>query len=490
MQFVNHTPFPALAFGGVDQHEQDFHVVVLRQTLTWDKTGQLTFADAQAPLCEADETFDGSLHGCVRQESDLCQYKPHCDVIVNADAHAPLGPNGKPAARFQVRLMVKRPDTQLPLPPEPQGPNPRMSPGPEATAKWQAEVEAARRTWVPGERLVDKILQVTGERHFARDGGLQRGVDSTIMLASLGLVRPSSWRLTEPGRQASVPLRLDRAFGGQCRVEAGTPEAGRVPAAHRLTAEQAAGHPDADGPPVAHDAFAPNPAGRGFASDWFLNATGAQRIPAPQVEYANRPITLDDFMAARRGQLLADPALVAGLGVRPKGHPERARLVGRVDRDFIQRDAALPRDFDFAVWNAAWPDQQTEYLQGNEVIGLMNLCAAETPGSWVDEQGNVLLRLDLPGHCVQMLVRLASGEMFMHPAQLDTLLLEPAQQRLSLVWRCVLAKFPEAPIRALEAWSLNPAQRDALQRQQDSIGALLDNAAAGPAMQPAEMIDG
>ena len=43
------TPFPALAFEGIDQHEQSFHVLALRQTLTWDESGQLDYADEQAP---------------------------------------------------------------------------------------------------------------------------------------------------------------------------------------------------------------------------------------------------------------------------------------------------------------------------------------------------------------------------------------------------------------------------------------------------------
>ena len=105
MDFINHTPFPALAFEGIDQHNQQFHVVVLRQTLTWNQHGKLIYADQQQPLCEADQFLGATNQSVVRQESDLCHYKPRCDVIVNAVAHAP---RGRPALRFAVRLVLKR----------------------------------------------------------------------------------------------------------------------------------------------------------------------------------------------------------------------------------------------------------------------------------------------------------------------------------------------------------------------------------------------
>jgi hypothetical protein len=97
MEFVNHTRFPALAFEGTDPHSQHFHVMVLRQTLTWDEHITLGYADRQQPLCEADQFLGATNRSVVRQESDLCHYKPRCDVIVNAVAHAP---RGRPAQRF------------------------------------------------------------------------------------------------------------------------------------------------------------------------------------------------------------------------------------------------------------------------------------------------------------------------------------------------------------------------------------------------------
>jgi len=57
MEFRNHTPFPALAFEGLDWNSRPFHVLVLRQTLTWNAEGQLNYTDEQMPLCEADDPY-------------------------------------------------------------------------------------------------------------------------------------------------------------------------------------------------------------------------------------------------------------------------------------------------------------------------------------------------------------------------------------------------------------------------------------------------
>lgn len=85
MDFLNHTPFPAMAFSGIDQHGQTFDVIVLRQTLSF-ASSRLEYADVQSPLCEIDTPFDTEPDSDFRQESDPAPFKPRCDVIVNATA--------------------------------------------------------------------------------------------------------------------------------------------------------------------------------------------------------------------------------------------------------------------------------------------------------------------------------------------------------------------------------------------------------------------
>lgn len=448
MEFINHTPFPALAFAGVDTREQEFHVVVLRQTLTWNDARDLYFSDAQQPLCEADEFFGPDMQGSVRQESDLCQYKPRCDVIVNATAYPPRGPDGSAPAKFDVRLAVSRLGSPMPLPPEPHGLNPLMPASPEEIRTWKAEVERAKKTPPQGERLIDKTLVVTGERHFVRRTGLRRLAAALLKIGSLGIFRLPAWQLTSPEPARDIQVNLEHAFGGQCRIETGDKAADRVSKKQRLTPEQADTHPDAPRVPIAHDAYSANVSGQGFVRDWYLEATGINAVAAPQIEYSTRPITLADFDAARLGKLVESVPLVAGFGIRPKGHPERANLVGTIDRAFIESDAPLPKDFDFAVWNAAWPDQQVDALRGDEQIELVNLCTPTTPRATKDAAGNVALTLNLPGHLPFALVRFENGSIGELEARLDTVLIDSEQREVSCVWRATLAKQPG--VRSLE----------------------------------------
>lgn len=460
MEFINHTPFPALGFAGVDAREQEFHVMVLRQTLTWNGAHDLHFSDAQQPLCEADEFFGLDMQGSVRQESDLCQYKPRCDVIVNATAYPPRREDGSVPTKFDVRLTVSRPGSPTPLPPEPHGLNPLMPASLEEIQAWKAEVERAKKTPPQGERLIEKTLTVTGERHFVQRTGLRRLAAALVKIGSLGIFGLPAWKLTPPESARNIQVNLEHAFGGQCRIETGDKAADRVSKKERLTPEQAGAHPDAPRAPIAHDAFSANVSGQGFVRDWYLEATGITAVAAPQIEYSARPITLGDFDSARVGKLAESAPLVAGLGVRPKGHPERAKLVGTIDRAFIESDAPVPKDFDFAVWNAAWPDQQVDALRGDEQIELVNLCASTTPYSTKDATGNVALTLNLPGHLPFALVRFENGSIGELEARLDTVLIDPERREVSCVWRATLAKQPG--VRSLELRMLTRGDVDVM----------------------------
>lgn len=466
MQFVNHTPFPTLAFAGVDTRNETFHVVVLRQTLTWNDASELFFADEQTPLCEVDAFFNDNMQGSVREESDLCPYKPRCDVIVNATAHAPLSPDGRPPTRFDVRLTVRRPDTPAPLPPEPQGLNPHMAAPSEEMARWREAVAHAQRTPLPGPSLIDKSLVITGERYFARRGAFMRTIGACLRFGTLGLVRIPAWRLTSPTPVRTVSLRLEQAFGGECRIDADSTIANRIPAKHRIAPEQAANYPDPAQAPIAHDAFAANPAGCGFARDWYLKAANVTRISAPQIEHPAHPISLKHFHLARAGKL-DETHLVAGLGIRPKGHPARARLVGTIDESFIQSDAPLPEDFNFAVWNAAWPDQQLDALQGDECIELTNLCAVGTPGARRDARGNIALKFSLPPYRPYVLVRFVSGQLAPMPMNLDTLIIIPDTQTVTATYRFTIPK--QNAVRCIEARQMRREQwEEALHRQKNA----------------------
>jgi len=410
VKFVNHTQFPAFAFFGVKPEGGEFHVVALRQTLTWDKTGQLLFTDEQAPLCETDEPFDPEQPGEIRQESDLCPYKPRCDIIVNGNAYPPAG---SALQSFGVRLRVQRPDTPAPLPLKPRGLNPLMPPSPKQMAAWRAAAEQANR--LPGELLLDKTLRITGERYFVHH--------------LLGWELSEALPISEP-----VPLRLSQAFGGQCRIEAGTEAAEEIARRYRLPPQQ-----DHPGAPAVLDALTANPFGCGFTRQWFLNATRTEKLAAPRIE--SHPLDVSVFNHICAGRLKEDAsALVAGLGVRPRYHPDRVKFMGMVDNvPFI----------DLAFWNAAWPDQQVDALLGNEIIELTNLCAPDTPGLIRDGNGNGILRLKLPDHQPSTLARLEHGAIEEIETRLDTVIIDTEAHQVSLVWRAILPTSSE--ILILEA---------------------------------------
>ena len=441
MNFVNHTPFPALAFEGIDQHGQGCHAIVLRQTLTWDKQGKVTYAEQQNPLCQVD-LFLGAVNASViRQESDLCHYKPRSDIIVNAVAHAP---QGQPAPRFTVRLVMTKPGSDAPL--------------------------------------IDKTLAVTGPRQFVCD-------EEYLERPAAG--QEKSWRLTEPEPTRWVPVNDTFAFGGFCRINRGDAKAQAVARQHWLAPGQLASHPDAQLPqdqqPAAHSVFEYNPIGRGYATDWYLDATGLTAVPAPQIEPPDMPVSAALFMDYLSNRLTGQQAasLTAGLGVRPKAHPERRRLLGTLSDDFVNGEAWLPEDFDFAIWNAAPPDQQAGHLEGGEILELTNLCHCNAPGAVIDGQGDTLLRLELPRQECFVLVRLQSGEMFAHPMAIDTVIVEPENLRVSLVWRAVLGKDEDTPIRKAEARMRSFAERDAERAEVERILRLAADATETPSPTPA-----
>jgi len=174
MEFRNLTPFAAQLYGAYDVHDREHHAVALRvayalapmaERVAGEGGAVLTHrcellrGDPSGELCVADR-YDGELNlSSVAGESDLAAFKPRCDVIVRATAHAP---GGAPAARWQVRV--------------------------RATAGRGDDAQT----------VIDKSLSVCGPRWFVRDGG--------------------GWSLTDPSPAASVPVRWENAFGGRSTV--------------------------------------------------------------------------------------------------------------------------------------------------------------------------------------------------------------------------------------------------------------------------------
>lgn len=434
-----------MGFVGIDPLGQRFHVLALRQTLTWDDTGQLLYADEQQPLCSADEFFGEMHRSSVRQESDLCHYKPKCDVVVNATAHAP---RGEPTDRFIVGLRVSA-RQKLDAPARPYGLNPTELPTAGELRAWEADIARANQ----GVALIDKQLNVTGARTVQRQDIPKQGFIAGVRRLLDDPIPPEvRWELTAPQPLTELPLRYEYALGGECRINLGDAGAGRVPESQRLTEEQRAECPGGDDPdplrrPIAYAVDESNRVGMGYSPAWFTGACGLTQIPAPQIEFLDEPLTVATWLQRSKGPTEnTDPP---GFGIRYRGHPNRRHFVGTVDEAFAQSDAPLPEDFDFAVYNCAPLDQQVESLAGNEILTLTNLCRSDTPGARLDTHGNTLLQLKLSGDLPFALVRFENGALGELAAKLDTLIIEPEERTVTCVWRAVMGIEPE--VRVLEA---------------------------------------
>lgn len=413
MEFRNLTPFPAMSFDGLDQHDRRFHTVVMRLTFEVRDDGTLAFAPVQTPLATSDEYYGEPNGSSVRQESDLAPYKPHTDVIVVADACAP---KGQASTVFPVALRIDDAST----------------------------AGAAARAPV-----LRKVLLVWGPREWRR---------RHPALRALGLFMLPRWRLTASTPIDSLPLRYEYAYGGENKIVVGDPAARQVPKRDRLPGRQPLSgnveSPDA----IAHGVCERNPLGRGHAERWYLHAARPARIPAPQIE-------APDEVAARLGK----PMTPAGFGVVGRAWTPRLALAGTYDERWLEeRHPRLPADFDFAYWNGAPVDQQvTPHLSGDERISLFNLCP-QAQGTGRDADGNTVLSFDLPGHLPFVLVRFDDGRLGELAARLDTLIVDAApdagdpgkKESVVCVWRATVATEPA--VRVLEARMLSRADVVAL----------------------------
>ena len=378
MEFHNLTPFAALAFEGIDQHDEEFHVVVMRATYDITPNTELQSAEEQQPLAVCDEYFGEMNKSSVRQESDLAQYKPNCDVIVIGSAYAP---GTAPASHFEVGIKIS------------------------------------------GSVELDKRLVITGPRFWEKHG--------------------SGWILTDPTPIASLPLQYEYAYGGECRINMQDPAAEHVEAKLNLTPEQRLQHPD--GPelaPVAHTAYDQNPVGIGFVEQWYLDATQAARVQAPQIESPDNPI--NEF---------GKQYVPQGFGVITKAWLPRRKLGGTADDTFAQGERWLPEDFDFAFWNGANPDLQTPWLKGGERIELKNMFPPDTAGATTDKDNNSIVSFVVPEQKPYLFVKFENESIVPCDLKIDTVLIDTDNNNVAITYRTVLWKEPEIDSMAAKVLS-------------------------------------
>ncbi|WP_164010454.1 DUF2169 family type VI secretion system accessory protein [Pyxidicoccus trucidator] len=184
-----------------------------------------------------------------------------------------------------------------------------------------------------------------------------------------------------------MPLRYERAFGGTHVREGAT---GEVLAEPR------------------------NPVGRGFRGK--RSASEMLNLPLPNVEDPRAPI-----------QGISDAPAPVGVGyVAPSWMPRKA-MAGTYDDAWRTRRAPyLPVDFKPDYFRAASPGLCAPgFLVGGEPVELRNL----SPSG--------VVRLNLPRCELDVTARIA-GRPQQARMRLETVLLEPGEERLSLLWRGAL----------------------------------------------------
>jgi len=181
-----------------------------------------------------------------------------------------------------------------------------------------------------------------------------------------------------------MPITYDRAFGGVDQR-----------------------HDD----PAKHDAYMRNPVGRGFhkhlRSDWVDGA------PMPNTEQINQPVVAPD------GKYIP-----MSLGPVGRGWEPRYKFAGTYDDKWLADDFPfLPKDFNEEYFQAAPADQQLSLPLAGPDVALLNL----TPDG--------RRQFKLPNFQAPIHVFPKKGEREDLTATLDTIVLEPDQERLTLTWR-------------------------------------------------------
>jgi hypothetical protein len=192
---------------------------------------------------------------------------------------------------------------------------------------------------------------------------------------------------SEPKPFTIMPISYDRAFGGVDRPD-------ESPASHRW--------------------YPSNHAGRGYHEN--VTVGNLDGKPMPNTEQPDNPIRTP------RGRYR--PQAFGPIG--RAWHP-RIGLAGTYDKNWIDNVMPfLPADFDEAYYQAAPLDQQVDFLRGGEEVELTNL----TP------QGKARFRV--PKLTLGVVVLRRDGAVKEVAPLLDTVVLEPDNQRFTLAFRATV----------------------------------------------------
>ncbi|NQD93089.1 DUF2169 domain-containing protein [Pseudomonas sp. CrR25] len=170
-------------------------------------------------------------------------------------------------------------------------------------------------------------------------------------------------------------------------------------------------HP-VEGNPDQQHCYLDNPAGCG----WYprgMDISAMVGMPMPNTEELGKPVDNPhgDFR----------PMALGPIG---RHWPERVRYAGTYDEVWLTDCFPfLPADFDSRYFQAAPPDQQTEYLQGGEEVLLLNLTPQERAGFRIP-------KMDVP---VTFFLKKGGHETVQ--AVIDTVQIDTEKRQVQLTWR-------------------------------------------------------
>jgi hypothetical protein len=234
-----------------------------------------------------------------------------------------------------------------------------FAPGGKPAAQWHAGIKVG---------AIKKRVLVTGPRVW-------------VHVPLLG------WSLSPIVPVRSVPLRYERAFGGE--------------------------------------SYEKNPVGVGFVNPRQVDRS--REVLAPQ-------ILLEDG----RVPVFGEAYPVEGLAAVAKAWlPRRARAGTFDDAWAAERRPKMPVDFDVGYWNAAHPDLIGEdFLRGDEEVRLENL-----------HPEHAALAFQLPSLTVAAVMTDRNGFRYGSPGRLDTVWIDAEAMRVELTWRVTLPLFKHGAAR-------------------------------------------
>jgi hypothetical protein len=394
MEFRNLTPLHAMAFKAVDVARNEFNVVVLKagyrlERRTTSQRGDLTHdcilmeGHKAISLVMGDEYEADVGTSSVKKESDLAPFKPACDVLIRATAHAPGG---------------------------------------VSASSWPVYA----RLWDGENLVIAKTLKITGPRIMGRS--------------------ESTWEIGDPEPAHTVPIRWEYSYGGRSLVlpaaDSAQPLLNEVCFSNPLgsgwierrycdlaTRDAVVASAHVKVPPTRHERVDELPAPQ--IEQW--------ETPITTLDIAEHPAgELDARQMATLARSYA--ATPAGLGVVGRAWSTRLQRAGTYDDAWLRtRWPHLPEDFDFRYWNGAPDDQQIPWPGSDLTFDLLNLASPEDASS-----GYVSVRL--PGHRALTALRFAGGAIVPLAMNLDTVFIDAEQMQVSLTWRGVFPQKPDVRV--------------------------------------------